>query len=107
MQIFRTQLSSSQPLTIVGGFIGSLVFISLLTVCRKDEYQCLKNDFCLKAISNFEMNTFGPNYQARILPEGKRNSLFSQNDFLFIVVSCLFISMICCAFVHRVCVTTW
>ncbi|CAF1066880.1 unnamed protein product [Rotaria sordida] len=67
MQLFRTQLGSSQPLTIVGGFIGSL------------------------AISNFEMNTFGPNYQARVFPE---------------VVICLFISMICSAFVHRVCVTT-
>ncbi|CAF1208351.1 unnamed protein product, partial [Rotaria sordida] len=74
MQLFRIQLGSSQPLTIVGGFIGSLVFISLLT-----------------AISNFEMNTFGPNYQARVFPE---------------VVICLFISMICSAFVHRVCVTT-
>ncbi|UJR23810.1 hypothetical protein I4U23_026786 [Adineta vaga] len=74
MQLFRSQLASSQPLTIVGGFLGSLLFISLLT-----------------ATSNFEMNTIGPNYQARIVPE---------------VVSCLFISMICCAFVHRVCVTT-
>ncbi|CAF1177642.1 unnamed protein product [Adineta ricciae] len=74
MQLFRAQLASSQALTIVGGFFGSLVFISLLT-----------------AISNFEMNTFGPNYQARIFPE---------------VISCLFISMICSGFVHRVCVTT-
>ncbi|CAF0758216.1 unnamed protein product [Rotaria sp. Silwood1] len=75
MQLFRTQLSSSQPLTIAGGFMGSLVFVSLLT-----------------AVSNFEMNLFGPNFQARVFPE---------------VVTCLFISMICCAFVHRVCVTTW
>ncbi|CAF2444026.1 unnamed protein product [Rotaria sp. Silwood2] len=50
MQLFRTQLAASQPLTIVGGFIGSLIFI--------------------------------------------------------VVVICLFISMICSAFVHRVCVTT-
>ncbi|CAF2507891.1 unnamed protein product [Rotaria sp. Silwood2] len=74
MQLFRTQLSSSQPLTIAGGFMGSLVFVSLLT-----------------AVSNFEMNLFGPNFQARVFPE---------------VVICLFTSMICCAFVHRVCVTT-
>ncbi|CAF1038278.1 unnamed protein product [Rotaria sordida] len=74
MQLFRTQLSSSQPLTIAGGFMGSLVFVSLLT-----------------AVSNFEMNLFGQNFQARVFPE---------------VVTCLFISMICCAFVHRVCVTT-
>ncbi|UJR25041.1 hypothetical protein I4U23_006401 [Adineta vaga] len=74
MQVFRNQLGSSQPMTIAGGFMGSLVFVSLLT-----------------AVSNFEMNTFGENFQARVFPE---------------VVTCLFMSMICCAFVHRVCVTT-
>jgi hypothetical protein len=35
MQVFRTQIASSQPLTIAGGFLGSLVFISLLTVFEK------------------------------------------------------------------------
>ncbi|CAF0803410.1 unnamed protein product [Adineta ricciae] len=74
MQIFRSHLAASQPMTIAGGFMGSLVFVSLLT-----------------AVSNFEMNTFGPNFQARVFPE---------------VVTCLFMSMVCCAFVHRVCVTT-
>ncbi len=32
MQVFRTPIASSQPLTIAGGFMGSLVFLSLLTV---------------------------------------------------------------------------
>jgi hypothetical protein len=32
MQVFRSQLAASQPLTIAGGFMGSLVFLSLLTV---------------------------------------------------------------------------
>jgi len=35
MQVFRTQIASSQPLTIAGGFVGSLVFVSLLTVIEK------------------------------------------------------------------------
>ncbi|CAF1021487.1 unnamed protein product [Adineta steineri] len=74
MQVFRTQISASQPMTIAGGFVGSLIFVSLLT-----------------AISNFEMNTFGEHFQARVFPE---------------VVISLFVSVICCAFVHRVCVTT-
>ncbi|CAF1178263.1 unnamed protein product [Rotaria magnacalcarata] len=74
MQLFRSQLASSQPMTIAGGFIGSMVFVSLLT-----------------ALSNCEMNMFGPTYQARVFPE---------------VFICLFVSMICCACVHRVCVTT-
>lgn len=34
MQLFRTQIASSQPLTIAGGFMGSLVFVSLLTVLK-------------------------------------------------------------------------
>lgn len=74
MQIFRNQIASSQPLTIAGGFVGSLVFVSLLT-----------------AVSNFEMNTFSPNFQAKVFPE---------------VVGCLFVSMLGCGLVHRVCVTT-
>jgi hypothetical protein len=40
MQVFRTQIASSQPLTIAGGFVGSLVFVSLLTVIEK------KINFC-------------------------------------------------------------
>ncbi len=58
------------------------------------------------------MNTFGPNFQARIFPEGKKNDdFFYEKNFsiknLILVVGCLFISMICCGLVHRVCVTTW
>ncbi len=66
--------------------------------------------FILKAISNFEMDAFGSNYQARVFPEGKQNFfLYLKNNFYLniLVAACLFISMICCAFVHRVCVTTW
>jgi len=56
------------------------------------------------------MNTFGPNFQARVFPEGKNNFfvfVMLINYFFILVLSCLFISMICCGFVHRVCVTTW
>lgn len=76
MQLCRNQLASSQPLTILGGFIGSMIFISLLTVLQKLKYNFSNLEkycyfrFFLKALSNFEMNTFGPNYQARIFPEG-------------------------------------
>jgi len=83
MQLFRIQLGSSQPMTIVGGFIGSLVFISLLTVFRKN-FDSNHSLVSLKAVSNFEMNTFGPNYQARIFPEGKETfffCLFAYNNF--------------------------
>jgi len=83
MQLFRTQIASSQPLTIVGGFIGSLVFISLLTVwIIKNKKMNFYFFLVFKAISNFEMNTFGPNYQARIFPEGKKY-LTLKNEFSF------------------------
>nr|ABI52759.1 keratinocytes associated protein 2 [Argas monolakensis] len=32
MQIYRVQLTASQPMTVVGGFLGSLLFILLLTL---------------------------------------------------------------------------
>ena len=57
--------------------MGSLVFVSLLT-----------------AVSNFEMNTFGPNFQARVFPEGRHLqkvvflSLFTAfSCYLFIYVN--------------------
>jgi hypothetical protein len=42
MQVFRTQFASSQPLTIAGGFMGSLVFVSLLTVFKQTKKKEMK-----------------------------------------------------------------
>uniref|UniRef100_A0A0K8R4A9 Putative keratinocyte associated protein n=1 Tax=Ixodes ricinus TaxID=34613 RepID=A0A0K8R4A9_IXORI len=52
MQIYKSQLTSSQPMTIVGGFLGSVLFILILT-----------------AISNFETHFFGRNFQTKLIPE--------------------------------------
>jgi hypothetical protein len=73
MQVFRTQIAASQPFTIAGGFMGSLVFVSLLTVGKSLNHFLDESFFFVKAVSNFEMNTFGPNFQARVFPEGKKN----------------------------------
>jgi hypothetical protein len=83
MQVFHTQIASSAPLTIAGGFVGSLVFISLLTVGNKSNRFFGSENFvlCVKAVSNFEMNTFGPNFQARVFPEGKNDYLQKRNKF--------------------------
>lgn len=72
MQVFRSQIASTAPLTIAGGFLGSLVFLSLLTVTSRTKQTHQDSFSFIQAVSNFEMNTFGPNFQARVFPEGKQ-----------------------------------
>ena len=50
MQILKPHLIASQPMTIVGGFIGSFMFIFLLT-----------------AVANLEKTVFGKQFQAKWL----------------------------------------
>ncbi|XP_054155629.1 protein KRTCAP2 homolog [Oppia nitens] len=49
MQMYRQFLSSSQPMTILTGFLGSLLFLLILT-----------------AISNLEMTLFGKHFQSKL-----------------------------------------
>jgi len=52
MQMYRSQLASQEYLTIVGGFLGSLLFILVLT-----------------AVGNFETTCFGYGFQTKLFPE--------------------------------------
>ncbi|XP_077555583.1 protein KRTCAP2 homolog [Haemaphysalis longicornis] len=52
MQIYKTHLASSQPMTILGGFLGSILFILILT-----------------GVSNLECHFFGKNFQTKLIPE--------------------------------------
>eukprot|EP00088_Acartia_fossae_P040668 TRINITY_DN42390_c0_g1_i1.p1 TRINITY_DN42390_c0_g1~~TRINITY_DN42390_c0_g1_i1.p1 ORF type:complete len:131 (-),score=22.03 TRINITY_DN42390_c0_g1_i1:117-509(-) len=49
MQVFKTFLASSQMYTILGGFVGSVLFLFLLT-----------------AIGNLEKVVFGANFQTQL-----------------------------------------
>ncbi|XP_076232817.1 protein KRTCAP2 homolog [Calliopsis andreniformis] len=52
MQIYKSWLGSSQLYTILGGYIGSILFICLLT-----------------AMGNLEATIFGKSFQQKLFPE--------------------------------------
>lgn len=53
MQMYKVWLSSSQLGTILGGLLGSLLFMCTLT-----------------AVGNLESSLFGKSFQQKLLPEG-------------------------------------
>ncbi|XP_022665644.1 protein KRTCAP2 homolog [Varroa jacobsoni] len=52
LQIFKAAFTQTRAMTVLGGYVGSWLFILLLT-----------------AVSNFEMAAFGSAFQSKLLPE--------------------------------------
>lgn len=67
MQMYKTWLTSSQLHTILGGYIGSVLFLLILT-----------------ALGNLESTIFGKAFQIKLFPEGNIYIIFcSLNSSLF------------------------
>ncbi|KAL4636152.1 keratinocyte-associated protein 2 [Arapaima gigas] len=88
MQMFSRQLGSTEWLTILGGFLGSVLFVCLLT-----------------AFNNLENLVFGKGFQAKIFPE-TMTFLTYRLPLSSSVLLCLSVSLFASGLVHRVCVTT-
>ncbi|RWS15019.1 protein KRTCAP2-like protein, partial [Dinothrombium tinctorium] len=90
MQVYKYYLSSSQLMTIVGGYLGSLVFIFLLT-----------------AISNLEMSLFGKHFQAKFV-EGELGLTLLVSCFVsglihrVSITTCVIFSLIALYYLNRI-----
>ncbi|EFN79511.1 Protein KRTCAP2-like protein [Harpegnathos saltator] len=89
MQIYKTWLSSSQLGTVLGGYIGSLLFICTLT-----------------AMGNLETTLFGKSFQQKLFPEVIFSLILSLIASALIhrvaTTTCFIFSMIALYYVNRI-----
>jgi uncharacterized membrane protein YjjP (DUF1212 family) len=89
MQIYRNHLASSQVMTLVGGYLGSVLFILVLT-----------------AIGNLETILFGRGYQTKLFPEVIICLFLAVGACAFIhrvcTTTCLIFSLIALFYINRI-----
>merc|ERR1712087_359794 len=94
MQLYKAPLASSEWGTILGGFLGSQLFVFLLT-----------------AVSNLEMTMFGRGFQAKIFPElvlALGVALFAAGMVHRVCVTvCFILSVLATFFINRLSLTKY
>lgn len=94
MQMNKHFLAADEKMTLVGGFLGSILFVLILT-----------------AVSNFETITFGSMFQSKIFPEVAVSMLIavcaSGTIHRVCATSCLILSSVVLYYLNRISLATY